>query len=162
MLADELRFQVSHRLDKLPRGVVHADLFRDNCLFEITAGVPRVGGIIDFYFAGNDVLLFDVAVTVNDWCSDTAGELDTARTSALLAAYHAERPLNAAEKVHGPPCCAPQLCDSGYRGYSTTTCRDPAKSSMRTIPRAFATFCDYAWLPAMACRGQFELLRPIG
>lgn len=102
MLADELRFQVSHRLDQLPRGVVHADLFRDNCLFEITAGVPRVGGIIDFYFAGNDVLLFDVAVTVNDWCSDTAGELDTARTSALLAAYHAERPLNAAEKSAWP------------------------------------------------------------
>ncbi len=102
MLSEELRFQGSHRLDQLPRGVVHADLFRDNCLFESTAGMPRVGGIIDFYFAGNDVLLFDVAVTVNDWCSDTTGELDVERARALLAAYHAERPLNEAERRAWP------------------------------------------------------------
>lgn len=102
MLREELRFQDSHRLDQLPRGVVHADLFRDNCLFETTAGMPRVGGIIDFYFAGNDVLLFDVAVTVNDWCSDASGELDVERALALLAAYHAERPLNEAERCAWP------------------------------------------------------------
>lgn len=102
MLSDELRFQSSHRHDELPRGVVHADLFRDNCLFESTAGTPRVGGIIDFYFAGNDVLLFDVAVTVNDWCSDAAGELDAARAAALLEAYHAVRPLSAAERRAWP------------------------------------------------------------
>ena len=102
MPAEELRFQGTHRHDELPRGVVHADLFRDNCLFEMSAGIPRVGGIIDFYFAGNDVLLFDVAVTVNDWCSDAAGALDAARAAALLAAYHAVRPLSAAERGAWP------------------------------------------------------------
>lgn len=102
MLAEELRFQRLHRSDDLPRGVVHADLFRDNCLFEITAGVPRVGGIIDFYFAGNDVLLFDVAVTVNDWCSEDSGELDGVRAEALLVAYHEQRPLTAEERTAWP------------------------------------------------------------
>ncbi|TXG79614.1 MAG: homoserine kinase [Rhodocyclaceae bacterium] len=102
MLADELRFQGTHRHDALPRGVVHADLFRDNCLFATDTGAPRVGGIIDFYFAGNDVLLFDVAVTVNDWCSDASGELDTARARALLDAYHSIRPLSPAEHKAWP------------------------------------------------------------
>jgi homoserine kinase type II len=93
LLADELAFQALHRLDALPRGVVHADLFRDNVLF---AG-GEIGGVIDFYFAGNDVLLFDVAVCVNDWCVDATGELVAGHAQALLAAYHAERSFVAAE-----------------------------------------------------------------
>jgi homoserine kinase type II len=98
MLDDELAFQFAHRLPELPRGVVHADLFRDNVLF--TDG--EVSGVIDFYFAGDDALLFDLAVAANDWCVDAAGELDAARTRALLGSYHVARPLTAAEHAAWP------------------------------------------------------------
>ncbi len=72
---------------------MHADLFRDNVLFE----GDRIGGVIDFYFAGIDTLLFDVAVAVNDWCVDPAGEIDGARAGALLAAYRAARDFTRTE-----------------------------------------------------------------
>jgi homoserine kinase type II len=78
----------------LQRGPVHADLFRDNVMFD----GERLTGFFDFYFAGCDSWLFDVAVTVNDWCIDLAtGALDEARVRAMLDAYHAVRPFSAAE-----------------------------------------------------------------
>jgi len=98
LLRDELRHQAQHRPGDLPRGVLHADLFRDNVLFEN----DRVSGLLDFYYAGVDDLLFDLAVTVNDWCIDAAGALDAERTGALLAAYHASRPLTASERTAWP------------------------------------------------------------
>jgi len=100
-LDEELEFQSQHRFPDLPRGPVHADLFRDNALFEKT----RISGVIDFYFAGVDCLLYDVAVCVNDWCLvDPASDrgLDEARTRALLAACHAVRPFNALEREAWP------------------------------------------------------------
>jgi homoserine kinase type II len=82
----------------LPRGPVHADLFRDNAMFE--DGV--LTGFFDFYFAGIDTFLFDIAVCLNDWCvlhdEDHDGSLDTPRSLALLTAYQAVRPLSAAER----------------------------------------------------------------
>ena len=97
-MRSELDFQLRHRSVELPRGPIHADLFRDNVLFE--AG--RIGGVIDFYFAGTDALLFDVAVTVNDWCVDASGEIDGVRAAALLSAYRATREFTRAERDAWP------------------------------------------------------------
>ena len=105
LLKDELAHQLAAPREHLPRGVIHADLFRDNCLFDDSDECPtgvRVGGVIDFYFAGQDALLFDLAVTVNDWCSDEAGALDATRAQALIAAYHRARPLTEAEHAAWP------------------------------------------------------------
>lgn len=86
----------------LPQGPCHCDLFRDNVLFidgDPQAGTTdRLGGFFDFYFAGCDKWLFDLAVTVNDWCCEPeSGQIDATRCLALLQAYHAVRPLGRAE-----------------------------------------------------------------
>ncbi|HES76604.1 MAG TPA: homoserine kinase [bacterium] len=94
----EISFQFSHRLDHLPRGIIHADLFRDNALFE----GEKLSGIIDLYYACSDALLYDVAITVNDWCVTEARELDPELTLALLAAYAAVRPFSAEERAAWP------------------------------------------------------------
>ncbi len=93
LLDGELAFQRGHRFDSLPRGVIHADLFRDNALFE----GDSLTGLIDFYYACNDVLLYDVAVTLNDWCSNGGGSLDMEKSRAMLDAYKQERPFSAEE-----------------------------------------------------------------
>lgn len=93
LLDEELAFQASHRFATLPRGVIHADLFRDNALFEGN----NLTGLIDFYYACNDVLLYDVAVTLNDWCSHEDGSIEPQKARALLDAYRRERPLDEAE-----------------------------------------------------------------
>lgn len=94
-VAWQARFAASETYRKLPHGPIHADLFRNNVMF---VG-ERLTGFFDFYFAGCDTWLFDVAVTVNDWCIDLdSGALDPARTRALLDAYHAARPFVAAER----------------------------------------------------------------
>lgn len=83
----------------LPRGAVHADLFRDNVMFEGSRDEPRLSGFFDFYFAGVDSWLFDLAVTLNDWAIDLAsGRTDAARTRALLDAYQSVRPLASSER----------------------------------------------------------------
>jgi len=92
----ELQFQAQHRFPDLPRGAVHADLFRDNALFE----GGRISGVFDFYFAGIDCFAYDLAVCANDWClvePDTDLRLDEGKVCALLGAYHAARPLVTAE-----------------------------------------------------------------
>lgn len=98
LLASELEFQSRQRFELLPRGAVHADLFRDNVLFDGEGEQQRIGGIIDFYFGGVDALVFDLAVTLNDWCVDANGCVDPIRAGALLSAYTDTRPLSAAEQ----------------------------------------------------------------
>jgi homoserine kinase type II len=97
LLDKELDFQAHSRFPDLPRGPVHADLFRDNALFE----KGRISGVVDFYFAGVDCLLYDVAVCVNDWClvdPQADRRLDEARTRALLDAYGTVRPPGELER----------------------------------------------------------------
>ncbi len=98
LLREELRFQGLYRFTDLPRGVIHADLFRDNAMFE----GDELTGIIDFYYACNDALLYDLAVTANDWCSYDDGRLDQDRLRALMVAYDEQRPLQAIERGAWP------------------------------------------------------------
>jgi homoserine kinase type II len=102
LLSEELAFQqhlaASAAGLALPRGPIHADLFRDNVMFDETAGEDRLCGFFDFYFAGTDTLLFDIAVCLNDWCADLqSGRLDEVRATAFMTAYQAVRPLTGAE-----------------------------------------------------------------
>jgi len=98
LLRGEVQFQSQQRLKSLPRGAIHADLFRDNVLFEN----GRISGVIDFYFACTGALLYDVAIAVNDWCVLEGGGLDDARVAALLAAYSGVRRFSAAERAAWP------------------------------------------------------------
>ncbi|MEP7101894.1 MAG: homoserine kinase [Burkholderiales bacterium] len=83
----------------LPRGAIHADLFRDNVMFDETPWGDALTGLFDFYFAGVDSFGFDIAVCLNDWCIDLAsGRLDEGRATALVNAYAAVRPLTGGER----------------------------------------------------------------
>ena len=98
LLREEVRFQARLSLRGLPRGAIHADLFRDNVLFEN----GRISGVIDFYFACTGTLLYDVAITVNDWCVLEGGGLAEERAAALLEAYGRVRAFTAAERAAWP------------------------------------------------------------
>ena len=100
LLQSELAYQnhvaASSTYAALPRGPVHADLFRDNVMFE----GGELTGFFDFYFAGVDTWLFDLAVCLNDWCIDLpTGQHAPERAAAMLAAYQAVRPLTAHERA---------------------------------------------------------------
>ncbi len=99
LISAELAYQnhvaASAAYAALPSGPVHADLFRDNVMFD----GDRLTGFFDFYFAGCDSFLFDLSVCLNDWCIDLpTGVHDAERAQAMLAAYQAVRPLTAPER----------------------------------------------------------------
>ncbi len=103
LLLSELAYQnhvfASSAYAALPCGPVHADLFRDNVMFD--AG--KLTGFFDFYFAGNDKWLFDLAVALNDWClsadqSGVNGLFNEQHARQFIAAYEQVRPLSAAER----------------------------------------------------------------
>lgn len=103
LIQSELSFQnhiaQSSAYAALPRGPVHADLFRDNVMFEGQGDALQLTGFFDFYFAGIDSWLFDLAVCLNDWCIDLdTGILHADKTAALLEAYQSVRPLIKAER----------------------------------------------------------------
>ncbi len=102
LLTEELAYQqalaASPAWAGLPRGAIHADLFRDNVMFDGLPGHERLTGLLDFFFAGTDTLLFDLAVCLNDWCAEPeSGNPVDERAVALVAAYERVRPLSPAE-----------------------------------------------------------------
>jgi len=104
LLHSELTFQTaffdSLNYSELPSGACHCDLFRDNVLFKDN---DELSGFFDFYFAGTDKWLFDVAVTVNDWCIDLeTGVFDQVRLASFLHSYQEIRPFTSAEQVAWP------------------------------------------------------------
>jgi len=82
----------------LPQGAVHADLFPDNVFFKD----GTLSGVIDFYFACTEIFAYDLMLTLNPWCFDKAGTLDSDKSAALLNAYHAVRPLSPNETAALP------------------------------------------------------------
>jgi homoserine kinase type II len=118
LLTEELAYQqalgTSAAYQALPRGPIHADLFRDNVMFlqppatneaqqvdgvEAMHGREKLSGFFDFYFAGVDSFLFDIAVCLNDWCIDLdSGRMVEERASAFVRAYSNERPLDSGEQ----------------------------------------------------------------
>ena len=108
LIRSELAYQnhiaASSSFAALPQGAIHADLFRDNVMFDTTGGADQLTGFFDFYFAGTDTWLFDVAVCLNDWClvRDDAGQSEGAPCPILQAAflkgYERIRPLTQAER----------------------------------------------------------------
>jgi homoserine kinase type II len=104
LLQRELAFQnhtaATSSYAALPRGPIHADLFRDNVMFESVDGTPLLSGFFDFYFAGVDAWVFDLAVCLNDWCIDPLAHSHLALLAhSLIASYNAIRPLEAAERA---------------------------------------------------------------
>lgn len=100
LLLGELAYQnhvaASSAYKALPRGAVHADLFRDNVMFD----GDTLTGFFDFYFAGCDTFVFDISVCLNDWCIDVrTGQLDASRAAAFIDAYQSVRPLTAQERA---------------------------------------------------------------
>ena len=106
-LSTQEAFFSSSNYDMLPQGASHCDLFRDNVLFDpkgsLDSSNDQLGGFFDFYFAGTDKWLFDLAVTVNDWClAENEQDLDPARFDALMNAYQSVRPLTKEEQASWP------------------------------------------------------------
>ena len=92
LISDELSFLENIPGD-LPRGVIHADLFRDNVLFV----EDKIGGIIDFYYACDDFFIYDIAIVINDWCIDQNGIIIEERKKLFIEAYDSIRKINKIE-----------------------------------------------------------------
>jgi homoserine kinase type II len=105
-LKTQEEFFSSGTYDGLPQGASHCDLFRDNVLFDpkgIDTSHDQLGGFFDFYFAGTDKWLFDIAVTANDWClADNKEDLNPTLLDAFINAYQNVRPLTKEEQASWP------------------------------------------------------------
>jgi homoserine kinase type II len=98
MIETELQFLESSWPMHLPQGVIHADLFPDNVFFV----ADKLSGLIDFYFACNDALAYDIAVCLNAWCFEPDFEFNATKGRALLKGYDSVRPLTASEREAMP------------------------------------------------------------
>ncbi|WP_312413116.1 homoserine kinase [Shinella sp.] len=97
-IGEELHYLEAHWPDNLPGGVIHADLFPDNVFF---IG-DDLSGLIDFYFACNDYLAYDVAICLNAWCFEKDGSYNLTKGMALLDGYESVRPLSDEEAAALP------------------------------------------------------------
>ena len=93
-LDQELDFLTKNWPQGLPAGVIHADLFQDNVFF---IG-DKLSGVIDFYFACNDLLAYELAICLNAWCFEDNSDFNCSKSNAMLTTYHAHRPLTVAER----------------------------------------------------------------
>ncbi len=98
LIESENAYTALHDDSVLPQGIIHGDFFHDNVLWDDEGR----GGVIDFYFACDDALLYDVAIAVNDWCVSPDASLDQKRTHAFIAGYSTLRPLEAFEREMWP------------------------------------------------------------
>jgi homoserine kinase type II len=134
LIDDELAAQGTAWPPGLPSGIVHADLFPDNVLFV----EDKVSGLIDFYFACNDVLALDLAVMLNAWCFESDGAFNLTKGRALIAAYEAKRPILKSERS-----ALPLLCRAAALRFLLTRLydwvnRDPAALVRPKDPREYA------------------------
>lgn len=104
-----LAIEITQALDELesgwpkalPEGVIHADMFPDNVFF---IG-DNLSGIIDFYFACNDFLVYDLAICINAWCFEPDGQFNVTKARLMLGAYRKVRPFSEAELAALPLLC---------------------------------------------------------
>jgi homoserine kinase type II len=101
IVADEIAYLGAHWPHALPKGVIHADLFPNNVFF---LG-DRLSGLIDFYFACNDLLAYDIAVAINAWCFEPDISFNITKARAMLRRYGEGRPLTGAETQALPILC---------------------------------------------------------
>jgi homoserine kinase type II len=102
-IESELQYIRRNWPSNLKRGVIHADLFPDNLFFDDKG--EAISGVIDFYFACNDLLLYDLAICINAWCFNDVGEYQPSRGRALIGAYNAASPISHDEMAQLPILC---------------------------------------------------------
>lgn len=96
-LSQEIEAQLAalrkHWPINLPQGIIHGDLFPDNVFFK----EKTLAGLIDFYFACNDTLMYDLAICLNAWCFEKGNDFNITKAQQLLSSYHAVRPMSSNE-----------------------------------------------------------------
>lgn len=98
LMESEVAYHTRNASYNLPKGIIHADMFRDNVLISS----KTVSGVIDFYFACYDNLLYDVAIVVNDWCRTADNTIDTKRADYLVDTYQTRRAFTKEEEQAWP------------------------------------------------------------
>jgi len=93
LIRDELGHVEKNWPRGLPSGVIHADLFPDNVFF---LG-DKLSGLIDFYFACDDLFAYDIAISLNSWCFEIDGSFNVTKSRALFSGYNGVRPLERGE-----------------------------------------------------------------
>ncbi len=137
----------------LPRSVIHADLFPDNVLM---LGA-QVTGLIDFYFACNDIAAYDIATTHAAWCFSPDGyHFDAQLSRALLAGYEAVRPMSAAERIALPVlargACLRFVASRAYDWLNTPRGALVMPKDPMAFARRLQSYADPDWIPVLALR----------